>query len=730
MDGSTLELQDLLLGLVTAATLEDVSAVIAERAARATGAQGAAVWRRAGGMSAFGSLATVPLPDPDFGDASRPWLTPDLSDALRGAANRVCTATLSAGGAIVGALALVHEPGGAEPDAALLHSIARPAGAALARAAATSEALHLAAIVEAAEDAIAALTAERTITSWNPAAERLLRIGAAEAIGSSFDALFGDPAAVAIVARQRAGGAAETFETIWTRGDGETLVLGITLAPIRDARGELAGVSATARDLTAQRAAEARIRRLATVVEGSPSAVLVAALDGRVIEANENARRVFGVGPGARVSALAATQLRARTGETAVEGPVRHERPDGVTVQLEVQTFPIRDDAGKTSSLVSVVRDVSERERLADDLRLAQRLEALGRLAGGVAHDFNNLLTIISGFGRLARLELADGPAAEALDEALAAARRAETLTRQLLEFARSHEATPQRLRADAVVEEMLPALRALAGDTVRVSFAVEAPLAPVRCDRGRLEQIVMNLVVNARNAMPDGGAIAIAVDAPDGEYVRIAVRDTGRGMDEETRTRLFEPFFHVRGARTSTGLGLAIVHGAVTQAGGHITVESTLGAGSRFAVHLPVDPGPVAPPEQSPALAARGAARILVCDDERAVGMLVERILTDAGYSVVATSSPTEALALGEGDDSIAALVTDVLMPEMTGPELARRLSERQPALRVLFMSGWTASVIERGDWPERSQLLDKPFDARGLLAAVDALLTGPASF
>src|SRR3954468_6827554 len=378
-----------------------------------------------------------------------------------------------------------------------------------------------------------------------------------------------------------------------------------------------------------------------------------------------------------------------------------------------------------------VLKDITAGRKLEEQLRQSQKMEAIGQLAGGVAHDFNNLLTVISGYGRLAQRRIGAGPGAHELGEVERATERATQLTRQLLAFSRQQVMDPVTLDLNEVTSGLLPMLDRLIGDDVSVAVLAADDLPSVRADRAQLEQVIINLAINARDAMPTGGTLTIETAAQDG-HVRLAVTDTGVGMTREVTERIFEPFFTTKEQGQGSGLGLATVHGIVTQSGGRVTVYSEPGLGSTFRVLLPVA---VREPAAKPA-AANGAAglsgteSILVCEDEEGVRRLIEVILTTEGYRVLSTPGPRDALELAANGTPFDALVSDVIMPDMSGPDLAKRLKTLRPGLRTLFISGYTAETVRgRGNLPLGSAFLEKPFDQASLLRALRALLDQPAA-
>src|SRR3954454_19660021 len=349
-----------------------------------------------------------------------------------------------------------------------------------------------------------------------------------------------------------------------------------------------------------------------------------------------------------------------------------HEQ-DGRRLVMEVRATP----EFMPDRHLFVLRDVTEQRLLEEQLRQSQKMEAVGQLAGGIAHDFNNLLTVIAGYGEIARHRIGAGPGAGELREIQRAAERAADLTRQLLAFARRQVLEPVLLDVNEVTGGLVPMLGRLIGEDIEIAMLAADDLPPVLADRAQLEQVVINLAINARDAMPDGGTLAIETSAGDG-HVRLAVSDTGTGIDPALRERIFEPFFTTKELGFGTGLGLATVHGIVTQSGGRVEVSSQPGLGSPFTVHLPAAPAERGeePVEHRDRPTLGGTETLLLCEDEAAVRQLVELVLTGAGYTVLSAATPTEALALAERHNhDIAALVTDIVMPEMSGLDLAARL-------------------------------------------------------
>ena len=423
----------------------------------------------------------------------------------------------------------------------------------------------------------------------------------------------------------------------------------------------------------------------------------------------------------------------------------RFLRRNGSVVWVYLNCSIVQDAAGRPLYLLAYLRDVTERKNLEDQLRQAQKMEAVGQLAGGIAHDFNNLLTAIQGNAELllTALDTRDPRRMDVLEIARAA-HRAATLTRQLLAFSRKQVLQPRIVSLNGVVTDLTAMLRRIIGEDIELRLDLDAGLGRVLADAGQLEQVITNLSVNARDAMPQGGALTLRTrnvsadeipagdrEAPPllGELVALSVADTGTGMDERTQARLFEPFFTTKELGRGTGLGLATVYGIVRQSGGHIRVNTRLHEGSTFTVYLPLVEGDAEADAtgHSPTVPASGSETVLVVEDEEAVRALARRVLTAKGYRVLDAASATEALKLADGGRRrLDLLVTDVVMPGMGGPALAEQLVAQQPGLRVLYISGYAEEAIRRqGTLAAGGALLEKPFTADELARRVRQALS-----
>jgi PAS domain S-box-containing protein len=418
-----------------------------------------------------------------------------------------------------------------------------------------------------------------------------------------------------------------------------------------------------------------------------------------------------------------------------------HRLSDGRTYPAECTTTPVRQ-GDELVGAVLVLRDISERKELEQQLRQAQKLEAIGKLAGGVAHDFNNLLTAIGGHSELALAALGDHPVRANVGEVKRAVERASGLTQQLLAFSRKQVLQPRVLNLNAVVCDVESLLGPLIHEDIVLVQRLDPALAPVRADQCQLEQVLVNLAVNARDAMPTGGRLTLetrnvtldgesarALGLSPGAYVELATSDTGHGMDADTRARIFEPFFTTKEPGRGTGLGLSTVYGIVAQSGGAITVDSSPGAGARFRVYLPQAEEKQAPEEavaEPPDEPPRATGTVLLVEDDEMVRELTNRLLGRAGFDVLAAADPNEAIAVCAAHDGpIDVLLTDVVMPVMWGPALATRIRALRPFVEVVYASGYNEEVIaKRGILEPGTAFLAKPFSSNQLVASITGAL------
>jgi signal transduction histidine kinase/FixJ family two-component response regulator len=420
------------------------------------------------------------------------------------------------------------------------------------------------------------------------------------------------------------------------------------------------------------------------------------------------------------------------------------KRKDGSYIDVELYLVPLTVD-GRVLGSLGIYQDVTERRVLEQQLRMGQKMEAVGRLSGGIAHDFNNLLGVILGYIQVIKRSLDPGNSMyEYAEEVEKASHRAVALTRQLLAFSRQQVLEPVILSLNTLVTDMQKMLPRLIGEDIDLNLILDPNISLVKADPGQVEQVLMNLAVNARDAMPDGGKLTIQtadseIDAAfarehpgsvPGKYVRLTVKDTGTGIDPDIQSQIFEPFFTTKGRDKGTGLGLATVYGIVKQSNGYITVDSEKGKGASFAVYLPrIEQAASAPIKSSPeTLTTRGCENVLLVEDAEPLRKLAELFLKENGYQVIAAADGSEALEVAaQFPGPIHLLLTDVVMPGINGRVLAERLAPNHPGMKVLYMSGYTDSFIAgHGVLEPGTHLLRKPFTEEILARKVRDLLDG----
>ena len=546
------------------------------------------------------------------------------------------------------------------------------------------------------------------------------------------------------------------------RSDGTEFPVEISLSPVEVDGRRL--VYATVVDITARKAAERALaeseRRFRTVLEASPNAIVGVDGGGRIVYTNPRVEATFGYRPGELlgrpIEALLPARVAARHRghrQKFSEHPAARpmgigldlagRRKDGSEFPVEISLSPVETDEGRL--VFATVADITARKGLEGQLLQAQKMESIGRLAGGIAHDFNNMLSAIRGYADLVLLDLAAGDV-NALDlgdletsvRAIHnAADRAATLTGQLLAFSRQQVLTPKVIDMRSTVTGIEPMLRRLIGENVRLVLALDPATGRIRADPSQVDQIIVNLVVNARDAMPVGGTVTVETgntvlsepyaaehfDVNPGPYVMLAVSDTGIGMDRDTREHIFEPFFTTKERGKGTGLGLATIYGIVRQSGGHIWLYSEPGRGTTFKLYFPrvrAAAERAEPPEAGDV--QRGAGTILVAEDEEAVREFVVRVLERAGYAVLPAANASEALEIAsEHAGSIAALVSDVVMPGISGTELAHRIRGDHPGIGLVLLSGYTAETLDlAGLLNDGAAFVGKPFSPDSLVRAV----------
>ena len=623
---------------------------------------------------------------------------------------------------------------------------------------------RLAAIVESSGDAIIATTLHSIITDWNPGAEQMFGYERSEMIGQPLSRILppdrlGEPSRSLM--RLVEGDKVVRYETVRVGRDGKQIHVAITVSPLRDANGKVIGDSAILRDISERKKIEDAHRRseasFRSFVQNAPYGIVRTTPDGQILHVNPALVAMLGYETEEEVLALRMGTDVYRSPQDRLEATMWSRKQDSVQgVEAEWKdksgrlftirsaAHVVRDSEGKVEFLEGFVEDISERRALEQQLRQGQKMEAIGRLAGGVAHDFNNLLGVIAGYAELASEQVE--PASELHNSVMQirkAAERAASLTRQLLAFSRQQVLETRILNLNTIVEDMAKMLPRLLGEDIELQFSLARGLGSVKADQGQVEQVIMNLAVNARDAMPGGGQLSfrtrsvrcdseLAQKHPAmvlGDYVLLAVRDTGMGMDKQTQAHIFEPFFTTKERGRGTGLGLAMVYGFVKQIGGYIWVESELGSGTTFEIYLPVVGETVAESTHAAVPAAsNGAGTILLVEDEESLRTLARNILEQSGYTVIEAGNGAEAVELAEKHrGTIDALLTDMVMPGMNGRTVAEKISRLHPEARIAYMSGYTG-FTSREEANLNGVIIAKPFTRNQLLEKLSEALEAEA--
>jgi PAS domain S-box-containing protein len=641
----------------------------------------------------------------------------------------------------------------------------------------TDELVAQTALLDLAPDAIFARDATRRITFWNRGAQSTYGYSSAEALGVAPRELLQTEYPIPLEEIERLVGEAGSWQgdLIQHTKDGRRLVVESRWAAQRDPDGHVVGLLEVNRDITT------RLRSQLALLELAPDAIVGIGPDGVILLANAQVEVLFGYAReellGQPVEMLVPERLRSahgthraayfdhpRTRPMGAGLDLFGRRCDGDEFPLEISLASMETDSGTIA--IAAIRDISERvvaarererleaeaerERLQNQLHQAQRLESLGQLAGGIAHDFNNLLAVIINYAAFVAEDLEAASAAggddrwgstrEDVEQIRLASERASHLTHQLLAFARREVVQPEVVNVNDVVREIEQLLLRTLGEHVELHSALAAELSPVLIDPGQVEQILVNLAVNARDAMPEGGTLRIDtldVDVDDvyaasrpglspGPHVRIRVSDTGAGMEPDTLRRAFDPFFTTKPAGQGTGLGLATVYGIIQQAGGRSHIYSEQGVGTTVTVLLPATERDGTPSRTVASPERHCKETILLVEDEDALREVTRRILTKAGYNVIAAINGIEALQAAETHGAgIDMLLSDVVMPQLNGPQVAQHLRAQRPSLRVLLMSGFAQPILESGGLLDAGvALIEKPFSAPALLVKVAQIL------
>ncbi len=631
-----------------------------------------------------------------------------------------------------------------------------------------------AAIVESSNDSIISWAPSGTITTWNSRSERMYGYSAADAIGRDLTLIVPTErmAEIRNLHERVLGGESvvDPVETQKLRRDGSVVDVSVTLSPIRDRSGTVVGLSAVGRDTTQSKRAVAALRsseaRKGAILDATLDAIITLNRDGDIEEFNPAAERMFAITAaevlGRRLSdvIIPPDQRQAHadglerflaTGEARLFGrctELTAMRADGTRFPAEVTINGV--DVPGSRVFIGFIRDLteqraaeSERQSLQDRMHQSQRLESLGQLAGGVAHDFNNLLAVILNYATFVGEAVPyDEGVQFDVEQILSASHRAAGLTRQLLMFARRQPVHPELLDLNAVVDEVRELLARSIGEQIDLVVRAGPDLPTIRADRGQTEQILLNLAVNARDAMPGGGALVIETapveldatylqfhpGASPGAYVQLSVSDSGTGMSTQVAARAFDPFFTTKGRTEGSGLGLATVYGIITEAGGAVNLYSEEGVGTTVRVYFPAttEAAVAVLPATARAHPIRGDGEVvLVVEDEEAVRAVSVRLLRRNGYSVVEAAAASDAIVLAT-THHIDLLVTDVVMPKMGGRELADLLRLEHPGLPVLFMSGYAQSMRgPDGTLGDGVTLVQKPYNEVSLLQGVHRALT-----
>jgi two-component system, cell cycle sensor histidine kinase and response regulator CckA len=561
-----------------------------------------------------------------------------------------------------------------------------------------------------------------------------------------------------VLQRIKRGERVAHFETTRRRKDGSLFPVDLTVSPIRDATGKIIGASSIKRDISDRRTAAATSARLAAIVQSSQDAIISKTIDGIVLDWNAAAERMYGFSHaemvGHSIYQLVPDELRSEEqsilerlarGEHVAHYETTRRRRDGSFINVALTLSPVYAPDGSIIAASSIQRDISERKRAEEALRQSAKMESIGALAGGLAHDFNNQLYAVSGFAHFIGRDPSLSPLARAdLLEIQKTTERMASLTRQLLAFARQQVLSPETLDLNGAVNDTSPMLQRLIGSATTIELALAPGPKWVRVDRAQLVQVLLNLVINARDALPNGGRIQIRTETLEvspgqvldrsqvpvepGGYAELAVTDTGQGIPPEHLAHIFEPFYTTKEVGFGTGLGLATVDGIVSQSGGHIQVRSTTGKGTTIKILLPLcpEPSPSTPKGSSPVHQGNSRGRILVVDDEEAIRAVVSRMLQAEGYEVLRARDGTEALReLGEVGGAVDLVITDLVMPGMGGHVLGAELARRYPELPLVWMSGHPRDVEFPREMPGHEYpFLMKPVSPRALLEMVSRVL------
>lgn len=629
---------------------------------------------------------------------------------------------------------------------------------------AENESYKLAAIVESSDDAIISKDFDGTILSWNNGASRIFGYSSEEIVGKSISILFPPDLIeeeIEIINKIKLGEHTKNYETIRVRKDGTHFPISLTVSPIRNLKGKIIGVSKICQDITNRKEAENEAYKLASIVESSADGIISADLTGRIQSWNRGASRIFGYTSeeiiGKNASILFPPDLlhelpevidRLITEKDFTFETIRVKK-DGTHFPASITTSLIKNIRGKTDGLSIICRDITVEKQTAqayieseEQLRQSQKVEAVGRLAGGIAHDFNNFLAVIMLHIDMLNLQLpADSSLRYRVSEIKTVTENAAGMVKQLLAFGRKQTLQPHPIVLNQVVKQFMEVLRPLVGEDIDIQLDLHPDLGVCFVDPNQVSQVLMNLAVNARDAMPKGGKLRIRTEniqlnkgdfrkrkpQPTGAYIQLTVTDTGTGMDQQTQKRIFEPFFTTKEAGKGTGLGLATVYGIIKQSNGFIWVESEQNHGTTFKIQFPrVDQPSTVVKSESISTFPSGTETILLVEDEEQVRRAAIEVLTVLGYQVFEAGNGSQAIQLAKlYKETIHLLLTDVVMPKMNGKEMAEQIKLIHPESTVLFMSGYNDDIIaNHGILDEKLHFLGKPFSPSTLANKVREVL------
>jgi PAS domain S-box-containing protein len=631
-------------------------------------------------------------------------------------------------------------------------------------------------ILEAIPDAVVAVNQQGVIIQVNSQTESLFGYTRDELIGQSVEMLVPERQRPShhhhradFHARPKIRRMGSGLDLQGRRRDGSEFPVEISLSPVATGNGAI--VLSVIRDISDRKRIEEELRRaneeldrrksrelrdfqnkLALIMESSQDAIIVKNLDGIITQWNKGAEQIYGYTAaeivGRHVSVLCPPERpdeipgileKMRHGERVEYFESVRLTKDGRRLSMSISVSPIHDSDGKVVGASAIARNITVQKKMEDQLRQSQKMEAVGRLAGGVAHDFNNLLGIVTACTELLRTRVG-GESLEYVDNIREAANRGASLTRQLLAFSRRQPVQQQILDLNDRLREVSKLIKPLMGDDVEIVLPSGTAGAIVEADPGQLDQVVLNLAVNSRDAMPHGGKFIVETGVYDldetfarehymspGRYVMLAVSDNGMGMDDAIKSRIFEPFFTTKEGGKGSGLGLATVYGIVKQAGGHIWVYSEPGHGTTFKIYLPsaehkLELGPEAQAEALPG--RREGVTILLAEDDAIMRKLTRKMLEEHGYRVLEATDGEAALDVVAGNSRIDLTLTDVVMKGMNGPELVLRLMDSHPEMKVVYMSGYTGELVAHQGLQSGIRLLEKPFTRSALLKIIDEAL------